>query len=72
MASSVSQKYSGWIDYQEYNEAENLKESDDRSLKSSKSVRQILAQLIKKVDELTVEVRSSKNEAAPISIPGNS
>ncbi len=60
------------FDYQEYNKAENFKESDDRSLESSKSVRQILAQLIEKVDTLTVEVRSSKKEAAPISIPGNS
>ena len=38
------------FDHQEYNEAENLKESDDESLESRKSTRNILAQLIKKVD----------------------
>jgi hypothetical protein len=53
------------FDHQEYNEAENLKESDSESPKSRKSTRKILAQLIKKVDKLTVEVRSSKKEAAP-------
>ena len=57
------------LDHQEYNEAENLKESDDESLESRKSTRNILAQLIKKVDELTVEVRRSKKEDAPISAP---
>ena len=36
-----------------------LKKSDDESLESRKSTRNILAQLIKKVDELTVEVRRS-------------
>ena len=55
------------FDHQEYNEAENLKESDDGSPESRRSTRKILAQLIKKVDELTVEVRSSKKEAAPSS-----
>ena len=58
------------FDHQEYNEAENLKESDDESRESRKSTRNILAQLIKKVDELTVEVRRSKKEDAPISAPG--
>ena len=60
------------FDHQEYNEAENLKESDDESLESRKSTRNILAQLIKKLDELTVEVRRSKKEDAPISAPGGS
>ena len=58
------------FDHQEYNEAENLKESDDESPESRRSTRNILAQLIKKVDELTVEVRRSKKEDAPISAPG--
>jgi phage FluMu protein Com len=36
------------LDHQEYNEAENLKESDDGSPESRRSTRKILAQLIKK------------------------
>ena len=35
------------FDHQEYNEAENFKESDDESLESRKSTRNILAQLIR-------------------------
>ena len=58
------------FDHQEYNKAENLKESDDESLESRKSTRNILAELIKKVDELAVEVRRSKKEDATISAPG--
>ena len=56
------------FDHQEYSEVENPKESENERLKSRQSMKKILAQLMKKVDGLTVEVKSSKKEATTISV----